>query len=554
MKPFAMYGGGKEDGSDEASPAAEARLHRRDRLTPFTLAVLAALAAFVLVRAAVNLSYPFALTDAETAVLGASWRISRGISPYTSCQTPPYVVTVYNPLFPAAAGGAMRVLGIHPAVTRGIALGFCLAACAVVYLFVSRETGVGSAGIVAAAFFLVTRHIATRAGHTIVDYPAVFFSLAGIYLVKGRRGARFAAAGAFALGFFSKQSALVGPAAAFAWLFFAGKRREALSMAATFALMTGAGLVMCGAVFGPSYFTNAFVFVSGGAYFPSKAVGRVAQAVLMYPVPAAGIAYFAWRGMRRRQVPLIAWYGVTAFAASFSGGMEGAGYSYFFDFAAALALGGGLLWPAAVESYRAKGILSPASALAVLQLTLLAAGAWPEMRRLRAGSVAELGDRGGAALERDRAVRRAYEDNDGMILCRQAAMEIGARARSAGTDLYKVSQLVRDGRLPADTMTRLVRPQRPLATLVIVPEKDASWRLFPEELMDAIKANYRVDYESAGLRFYVPKPPKVDGSPAGREGAEAGRQGLKAGVGSAEGFPVAARREAPPDPSGTACC
>ena len=479
-------------------------------LTIVTFAALAALVAGLLLRAWANAAYPFALEDAESVVLGASWRAAQGKTFYSEGHDAPYVITVYNPLLPAVAGGAMRVFGDSPAVVRGVTLFFYFGAAAVICLFVRSITGMKRAALAAAAFFLLERHLFARAGHAAVDYPAIFFSLLGLYLWKDEGWRRAAALVAFALAFFSKQSALAAPAAAFAWMFFGGKRRQALKMSALFAAAVGLGLAACWALFGKAYFIDAFYYVRGGAYLPFKAVRQVAVAAALYVAPTAGLALLAWRGARTRQMPLVAWYGILGLAAALGIGMQGAGYGYFFDFAAALAIVAGLMWAAVVQRAKKKGLEAAVILAVALQAALVVVGVWPELKALGEMRLSALADRGGGAAIRDGVVREAYETNDGYVLCRETAMEIGARAKSVGTDLYKVTQLVRDERLPADTMTRLVRGPKPFSSLVIMPERDAGWKLFSDEMLREIDANYELDHESKGLKFYRPKARGTD--------------------------------------------
>lgn len=160
----------------------------------------------------------------------------------------PMVHGNYPPVFLLVSAAALRIFGPSLAVTRALSFAFTLALIVVIYALVRQRTRDGSLALGAALLFTAPWFVVTWAPMGRVDMLACLLSVAGLWLFPGAEaahgGRRWAAGVCFALGVWTKQTALVAPAAALLSLVPepAGRRRLPQSLLA-FAVPAGAGLV-----------------------------------------------------------------------------------------------------------------------------------------------------------------------------------------------------------------------------------------------------------------------------------------------------------------------
>ena len=483
----------------------------RRRATAAAAVPLAVLVCLLAVRTGCNVAYPFALDPGEGTVLASAWEAAEGRPVYNAVGKPPWVVTVYNPLFIYLGAWAFDIAGPVPAAVRAVAVLFLAGTTVLIYLIVLRETRLPKAALVAALFFFASRPFYIRAGYAVTDYPGLFFSLAGLLLWRKGGRARIAALAAFALAFMSKQSFLAAPAAAFLSLVLEGKRRETILLFALFAAITGACVAACGLVFGQPYFTNALYYARVTPFHALRGLHRLALAAAFAPVILAGWAVLAWQARRTGSLILPAAYVLFGLLVGLAAGSVGSSIAYFFDLAAALSIVCGLLWARALAAFEGSWART-AAALAAFQLAVTAAGVLPVApRRMPWSNVKPLGNKTARDLAEDRAVAGAFRTGTGIVFHRAAGYAIGTRAVEAANDAYKLKQLIGEGVLPADLFTQPIR-NRAFST-IIVPKDEGPWHLFSEQLHEAIEEHYVLDHESANHLFYVPRMPATGGAP-----------------------------------------
>jgi hypothetical protein len=468
---------------------------RRDHITIAVILALSILATFVVSRSAKHVLYPYAIDTGEGTILDAAWRASLGKSMYNVVgDAPPYFFTIYNPVLPYLSGLALRFTGPDAAPARIITVLFYAAAAFVVYLFVRRETASRSAAAVAMLFFLVERHLYARAGYLVTDWPAIFFSLLGLYLWRPGGVRRWWAILAFALAFFSKQTFVIAAAAAFASLFLEGKRLESVKLFAAFAAVVAAGIGILSAIFGRAYLTNVFYYAGIAPLEIHRSMNHVGTAVALYFVPVVAWFVFAWKSIRDRSHLLVVIYFVFGLGIAFMSGKVGASRSYLFDFAAALSIIAGLVW-AKVEARTCRGALSfPAFTVVVLQIFLIAIGTTYRL--------SPLGDRTESDRLKDTAISDAFSSVDGLVLTRETGFDFGSRAHAVSDDPYKLMQMIENGNISMDVLLDPVAARR--FALVIMPVKEGPWRLFTDELRSRVLQNYSVVREEHGLLFLTP--------------------------------------------------
>jgi hypothetical protein len=455
----------------------------------FSLGILAVLAA---VRVVMHLVYPFPIDTGEGTILDTAWRVAEGRAIYEVLDKPPYVFTIYNPVLPYLAGLVAWIFGPSHAAVRLVAVAFYAGAAFVIYLFVRRETASKTAGIVAALFFLVERHVYSRAGYLVTDWPAIFFSVLGLYLW---RGSRRLAIVAFALAFFSKQTSLMAPAAAFLSLFLEGRRGESIRLFALFVLTLGGGLAVCWLFFGRPYLVDTLRYASIAPLELHRSFSHVGVTVAIYFAPVIGWFALARKALRDRSLLLPVAYAVFGGLLAFMSGRVGASRSYLFDFAAALSIVAGYAW-AHVESRLMAGRLTlPLAAIVVLQVFLMAVGTTYRL--------SPFGDRTRSDFLHDAEIAEAVEDGHGVIFTRETGYGFGAKAEPLTDDPYKIMQMIEAGEFGPEI---LLAPMRERAfSMVIMPVDEQPWKFFSDELRQAVVDNYVLKREVCGELFLVPR-------------------------------------------------
>ena len=469
--------------------------HRRDYISSAVVLGLLILTALLGVRIWSTVSYPYVLDTGEGTALSAAFRISEGGAVYAEIGDPPHFFTTYNPVLPYLCGLAYKVFGPAHAAPRLVAVLFYVGTGLVIYLFIRRETALRSAALVAALFFLVERHLYSRAGYAVTDYPGLFFSVLGLYLWRGGGRLQYAAVISFAVAFFSKQTSLMAAAAAFSALFLEGRRTRSVGLFGIFLLTVGAGIAVGRMLWGHGFIVNTLYYAFTGPFDARMSLYRVTITAVLYAAPIAAWIVYAWKCFKDKRLRLPVLYVFFALVLACTSGKVGASRSYFFDMAAALSIIVGLLW-ARVNSRIIAGRV-PAWLVAAIGFQMFLIGV------AFSYGLSVTGERTRSDFEHDAAVVEAFDSNEGMILYREPGFDINTTAQNVSNDTYKLSQLIRDGVLSSDI---LVKPVREKAfSMVIMRDKETAWKLFTDELRGEVLANYEVLYETAGEVFLVPK-------------------------------------------------
>jgi 4-amino-4-deoxy-L-arabinose transferase-like glycosyltransferase len=468
----------------------------RDYLTPATLLVLSLMAVALVVRIVANTLYPYPLDNGEGVILGASWHAATGKDVYHAIDQPPYSFIIYGPILPYLGGFSMYLFGPTAVPIRLLSVFFYFGSAFVVSLFIKRVTGMWSASLVSGLFLITERHFFSRAAYAVTDLPAIFFSLLGLYLWRSAGARRYAAIISFALAFFSKQSAIVSAAAAFASLCLEGRRRKGVALFSVYIVVLCVGFAACWFAFGKAYFVNTFTYASVAPFVLGQATERVAYAAVLYFVPFMGLTVLVAMAFRDKHLLLPVLYTIFGLVAAFGSGREGASRSYFFDLAAGLSIMLGLLWPAAVACVRARIYSSLVYAIAALQAALLVVGMLYGVWRF--------GDHTQSDIRRDAAIQAAYREHPGMILSYDQGFCLGTNAENISTDVYKLSQLVQSGVISRDIFIAPIRNRQ--FSMIVLPRGSQPWLVMGGDLRREVWKHYRIDHENRSHTFLVPKP------------------------------------------------
>ena len=160
---------------------------------------------------------PYSRDYGEGVVLALSRLLVTRGSYFAPLDDYPMVHGNYPPVFILLSAAAFRIFGLSLAVTRSLSLLATAGVIAVGYAIVRGRGHERSLALCAALLLVAPWFVVTWAPLGRVDMLACLFSLAGLWLFTTAEepGGRMWAAGAcFTLGVFTKQTALVAPAAA----------------------------------------------------------------------------------------------------------------------------------------------------------------------------------------------------------------------------------------------------------------------------------------------------------------------------------------------------
>ena len=176
---------------------------------------------------------PYGRDYGEGVVLALSQLLVQRGSYFGPIGEYPMIHGNYPPVFILLSAAALRLFGPSLAVTRALSLLSTAALMAVVYRVVRQRSRDAALALCAALLLVAPWFVVTWAPLGRVDMLACLFSACGLWLFAGEgaegapRWRRGAAAACFILGVFTKQTALLAPAAALLSLLpdGAGRRR-----------------------------------------------------------------------------------------------------------------------------------------------------------------------------------------------------------------------------------------------------------------------------------------------------------------------------------------
>jgi len=158
------------------------------------------------------------LDNEEGALLFQAMQIQRGESIYRSLEKPPYVAGTYTPLYMAmvAAWDDFDTPGFSKG--RILVWSSALGISCLLILLVAGATRNAPLGILAGIGFLATFEVYRWIGYFRVDFPALFFSLAGLTIIvigNARRLPLIVGALLMVLALYTKQTMIAAPMACF---------------------------------------------------------------------------------------------------------------------------------------------------------------------------------------------------------------------------------------------------------------------------------------------------------------------------------------------------
>lgn len=331
----------------EATPSTRRAWRVQWRPTPASLLTLTlggvllhGLGRFVF-KAVLYLRSPYSRDPGEGCVLAMVQLLEERGNYFLSLREYPFVHLNYPPVFPALVWPFFHVFGPSLLVPRLLSVLATFGVLAMVYGLVRTSTGSGPLAIAAAGVALGPWFLQTWAPTARVDMLAIFFSLAGLLaFVRGQRlGVVFPL---FWLGFFTKQNALLAPAAALLSLLAANTASRFLRTAAGFVVPLVALFgVMVAATNGNAYrhlvtYTAAAGYdwtQVGAGYWVLARTGWPLFAVILVALARTSWAEAAghWRKLASGPAAPIVLYAILSLASLVTIAKEGAVHNYFIE-------------------------------------------------------------------------------------------------------------------------------------------------------------------------------------------------------------------------------
>lgn len=201
-------------------------------------------------------SYPYQLDREEGFLLHEAMELRAGRSIYVPIDEYPFTVGNYTPLYPALYAAGLFIVEPSLAVGRSIVLLSTFTLIALMAFLIWLKTRELSAALLAPALFLTTWDLNEWIRYARADLPALAIGFAGFAIVISRtkRWAIVSAAVLFSLAFFTKQTQLVAPAAAFFALLIMRRWKDALLL---FAVAAGTS----------AFFGLLLIWITGGEFW-----------------------------------------------------------------------------------------------------------------------------------------------------------------------------------------------------------------------------------------------------------------------------------------------
>lgn len=387
-------------------------------------------------------------------MLAMAQLLARGESYFPSLADYPYLVANYPPLFVSLTALGERLLGPTLAFPR--ALAFAATLGVVLALFVVLRPLLGRRALAAASalLFVLPWFTTTWAALARVDTLAIALSLAalGVALRRGPTRRAWPALVLAWLAFFTKQNALLAPAAVLLDLLLARDRRFPRALAA-YVLPLAALLGLLAAATGGAALRHMVPYTAAAGY----ETGRMAESYLQLAVIAApllatiaaGLA-LAPRAFARGTGRVLLLYFALNLAALSAIAKAGAAQNYFLEPWAATILLGAFALRALGERFAAAG---GARTAVLLAAAAAASFSYPSLHRLP--QALRRPDRAGEFVELTRLVR----ETRGPVLSENLSLLVVNR-RPVLLEPFGILLLAREGLFRPDRLVADCEAQR----------------------------------------------------------------------------------------------
>ncbi|MGC9469252.1 MAG: hypothetical protein ACP5HS_11720 [Anaerolineae bacterium] len=467
------------------------------------------------IQAARALSYPYPLDYGEGPLLDQAMRLSRWENIYPhDLSSPPFTISNYPPLYVALLAPVVGLFGPHLVFGRALSVVAALAAALFIGLIIETNTGRRLAAWASGLSFLVFPYTAQWAPLMRVDLVALALSLAGLYVISRWHDARFGLVGTAALliaAAYTKQSyALVGPLAAFVWVWHKLGWRTALKLAGMVAIPGVLLFLLLTLTTRGGFFLNV-ITANANAFDVNVVVDRALSLLETAPVMIflAGLVLFLGLG-NIPLAPLLVPYLVGSLATAATIGKVGSNVNYLLELAASLSLCGGavLSWSHLKSTHetsepptlwRAPVYAAVAVAVAV-QIGLLT-------RATLTGPAEQVKWRTKTKTELDH-LARTIERAQGPVIADEYMALIPLQGRRLYLQPFEMTQLAESGHWDQTPLLEQIQAQTFTAIMIHHFPDTAVYRTrWTPEMLASIEANYIASRYAADTITFEPRLP-----------------------------------------------
>ncbi len=292
------------------------------------------LVAFTAWLAFAGLTYPYQLDYGEGIVLWFAQEIARGHAIYKPLDAFPYSSSNYPPVAMLLSAALMPIFGDGYVSGRLLNIISALVVATLIFRIVQTETRKLSGAMIAVLFFLASPYIYNWIALFRVDLIGLAFTFAGIYFVntwqrKQRTLYFLLFTLCFLLALYTKHSLFAAPVAVFLALWMRDKRTAIIFAVALGA--SGGTIYLALDVFTRGGFTAGLIDSNATVFLFDQVVALLKNFAFTFPILIL-LAAWAWLDrVRAKQIGVLEWYAIVAFAALALSGRVGAWENYFFE-------------------------------------------------------------------------------------------------------------------------------------------------------------------------------------------------------------------------------
>lgn len=406
---------------------------------------------------------PYELDYGEGIILNTALQIAGGHPIYNDYHHYPFIVATYPPVYPLLCALGAKLWGVSFAFGRAVSMLSTLAGGLFIWLLLRRAQLSRPAAGFAAVLFVGAPAVAQRGAFMRIDMLAVALGLAGLYcVVRGGRRRLLWAVALFAAAFYTRQSEVAPLAAGVVYLWFAGRRRQALGLAGGWLAATAALYLALQVSSGGGFYDH--VIASNMNYWSAgilRDIWVLTYVTWRWPFLFAAVGLLLWLAKPGSDRPayhpawLLVWYLLFAVLVTVTAGKVGSYVNYTLEAIAAAALLSGVAYQRLAEllAHRSRVAWAAAWLLLVAPPALLLAQpgrqAWQPMPYFDPQGMVAAGERFAPILRG--TVGEVLSEDIGLLLL------TGHRVL---LDPHKMTSMARDGRWNAAPLIRDIKRRR----------------------------------------------------------------------------------------------
>jgi len=460
------------------------------------IAALLAYAGLFLYHAARLALYPYAIDYGEGFILHEAIELAHLRNPYQPAETPPWLVSNYPPVYPAAVAAGVAIFGVQFHFGRCLSIvgilvaGFCL------FRMVRYQTEDRYCSWVAALFWIGCYPVYNWGSHHRVDSLGIGLEALGLLFVIRRNHLRLAIV-FFLLALYTRQTLWMGPIAGYLYLRRIDGPRDAAKWIGTLLLSGGALFGLLTLLTGGEFFKHIVLLNVNKYHFKDVWVYFHNVVMSLMVVSFICMLYHILKSAATKRWDLAAYCMVLSVLTFLLSGKSGSATNYLFE------LGFASAWATGLVLAECRVLLQASSPFRALVPMFLAAMTLFPVHLPHLYGKWEILDWGGTPNRRSHRRTGLLVDNlretPGPIFSQDSGV-----ALMSGHDLvwqpFIMRQLVESGRVDPSEFHQMIRDKKFNAVVLpfdmeMDPEKwntEAYWTQFSNELGRLIDENYRL--------------------------------------------------------------